>query len=113
MKISLDHIFKTLEGDDFITPKRVTKDGEVTTVEESFTFKAACINSLMNVPAQEKLSGEEKVRRATLAEDIFRADGEIDLQIDDIKLLKDLIGEMGSPLIVKQAWDILDPATKN
>ena len=113
MKINLNHVFKTLEGEDIITPKRVTKDGETKTIQESFTLKAACINSLMQVSAQDKLTGEEKVYRATLAEDIFRSDGEIDLQIDDIKLLKDLIGEMGSPLIVKQAWDILDPATKN
>jgi len=28
MKVNLNHIFKTLEGEDIITPKRVTKDGE-------------------------------------------------------------------------------------
>ena len=29
MKVNLNHVFKTLEGEDIITPKRVTKDGNV------------------------------------------------------------------------------------
>lgn len=101
MKINLDYIFKTLDG------RPLKEEGH------DFTMKKACINSLMmNVP-NERIDGMEKVRRAVLAEDIYKAEKEIDLKIDDIKMLKDLIAQFGSPLVVKQAWDILDPKTKN
>lgn len=103
MKINPNHVFKTLSGG----PIKGTNE------KEPFRLKDAAINVLTVLNDREVVEPKEKYRRAELAERIYRADGEIDLSIDDLKLLKDLIGEKGSPLIVKQAWDILDPKTKN
>ena len=101
MKIDLNYVFKTLDG----TP--------IKNEEKEFTMKSACVNALTLSVPNERISGEDKVKRAILAEDIYRAENEINLNVDDLKMIKDLIGQVGSPLIVKQAWDILDPKTKN
>ena len=101
MLIKLDHIFKLLNG-------QTIKDGV-----NDFTLKTACIGALTMTNPNERISGEEKVRRAVLAETIYKAKNEIELDLDEMKSLKDLIGQHGSPLVVKQAWDILDPKTKN
>ena len=101
MKIDLNYVFKTLDG----TPLK--------NKEKDFTMKSACINALTLSVPNERISGEEKVKRAILAEDIYRTENEINLNVDNLKMIKDLIGQIGSPLVVKQAWDVLDPKTKN
>jgi len=35
--------------------------------------------------------------------------GEIDLNLDDTKLVRDLVADLYTPLIVGQIWNILDP----
>lgn len=52
------------------------------------------------------LSGEEKVKRFILAEKIFR--GETEVSAEDVSLIKKLIGKAYNPLIVGQAWQILE-----
>ncbi len=104
MKIKLNYVFKTLDG---IAIKNQGKD---------FTFRQVCENALLIEPVNPQtgrpmklIDGNEKIRRYSLALQIHNAKSEVDLSIDDIKLLKDLIADMGSPLIVGQAWNILDP----
>lgn len=122
MKIKLNHIFKMLD-DKPVQNRKVEKDekGEDKVKMVDFTFRQACENALLIEPVNpltgrpaKPIDGSEKIRRYNLALQIHNAENEIDLPVDDIKLLKDLIAEVGSPLIVGQAWNILDPkeATK-
>lgn len=97
MKIDLNHVFATLDGEP------VLKKGN-----KPFTLKEACVQALTSM-VDERASGEEKVRRAVLAEQIYKSNGQVDFPVEDVALIKKLIGISGSPLVVKQAWDVLDP----
>lgn len=102
MKVNLDHVFKLLDG------KPIKNENA------DFTMRAACINCLtVNIKGEGRITGDEKVKRAELAARIFAAGPEIDLKKEEVKVLKELIAILGSPLVVKQSWDILDPKTKN
>lgn len=104
MKIKLDYVFKGLDE------KPIKNQGK------DFTLRQACENVLGMEKVDPKtrqpihpINGVEKNRRGGLAFQIHKAGSEIDLSSEDITLLKDLIGETGSPTIVFQAWNILDP----
>jgi hypothetical protein len=55
------------------------------------------------------LDGKEKYRRGALASKIYGCKEPIALDLEDVKLVKDLIGKIYGPRIVKEAWDLLDP----
>jgi len=108
MELNLNQVLKTLNGSDIISPpERGEKEGK------PFLMRTVCINALLEPHQDDKnLTGEKKAERYHLAMEIYKTKGKIDLSIDDIKLLKDLIAKMPSPLIVGQAFDILDPPKK-
>lgn len=82
--------------------KKPIKDGE-----KDFTLATACCNALLT-PEQGETSGEEKVKRFRLAEKVYDG-GEQELSVDDVALLKKLIGKIYPPLVVGRAFEILDP----
>jgi hypothetical protein len=96
MKVKIKQVLKNLDG----TP-RFHEGNELTL---RFVMIEALALPLTNV----QLSGLEKVRRATIATEIYKAENEIDLKIEDVAMIKDLIGIHFAPLIVKGAWEILD-----
>jgi len=108
MEINLNYAFKNLDGTEITgPPKEGEKKGEV------FFLKTACENALLGMYQDEqKLSGSEKAKRYALAMEIHKSNGKVDLSVDDLKLLKDLIAKNGGPLIVGQAYEILDPPKK-
>ena len=108
MELNLNQVLKNLDGSDIIsTPEKDEKKGK------PLLFKTVCTNALLGAHQDEKnLSGDEKAKRGHLAMQIYATKGRIDLSIDGVKLLKDLIGKNPFPLIVSQAWDILDPPKK-
>ncbi len=55
------------------------------------------------------LSGEEKVRRAALAQRIYTSKEPLALKVEDVALIKKLVGKAYAPLVVMRAWSILDP----
>lgn len=67
-------------------------------------------NALFASYRDEQPSGQDKVKRWTLALRVHKAQA-AELTADEIKLIKDLIGKGYGPLIVGQAWQILDPAS--
>ena len=132
MKIdNLDYIFQTLEGDNLLeTIKVKDEEGnimdaravkaldsgnlEVKILQEEIpvTLKKLCIRALHTLRQDEKIDGNEKERRGALARELYEAKKEIELDRDDIKLIKELIGKDGSPMIIHQAWKIIDPEKK-
>lgn len=129
MKLSkLDYVFKTLDGENITKTVRVSENGKVvngkvvailenghleverTTKEVPITFKDICVQALHGMRKEENIDGVEKERRGALAKKIFDAKKEIEIEFeDDINRLKELIGKDGSPLIVHQAYQILNP----
>jgi len=99
MKIDFSAPLKALSGEDL-------KDGKGVT----FTLGDAAVVALDAVSDEDrKLDGKEKYRRGALASRIYGAKEAIALDVDDLKLVKDLIGKIYGPRVVHEAWDLLDP----
>ncbi len=60
-----------------------------------------------SVPSEE-IDGKEKHRRGYLQERIFRAKEPLELDVEEIKLIKEMIGKAQGPRIVYQAWEMLE-----
>jgi hypothetical protein len=54
------------------------------------------------------LAAEEKVKRFRLAE-IAAKGGEREVKVEDVALIKTLIGKAFAPLVVARAYDIIEP----
>lgn len=73
------------------------------------TLKDVCVGALLaNYEEEKNLSGEEKFKRSLLAEKVYLSDGEIDVAIEDITLMKKLVGKRYSAIIVGQSFKLLE-----
>lgn len=132
MKVDMNYKFKEIDGKvvrervvdeyDDGNPKRDSQGFPLTKVGEPFTLRKACLSVLTSPPIEtdkrtnqpKEIGYEEKLKMADLAQRIYKSNSLIDLTADEIVLLKDGINKRyRSPLTVKQAYDILDPTTKN
>lgn len=81
--------------------------------ETNLTVGNMIINALNYITEEDKLSAEEKVHRAVVSQDVYRAlkkdDGSTDITQEDIVLVKKLMGELYNPLPLMRAFEILDP----
>ena len=68
------------------------------------TIKMAIINAVLS-PVEREL-GVEKVKKYELAKKVHISD-EVDLNEDEIKLIKDRIGETFPPIVVGQVYELL------
>lgn len=95
----------------FLTPLKVLNGEDIRDSKgEIFTLRDAAVVALdSNAPEDGKLEGKEKYRRGHLASRIYGAKEPIALDVDDVKLVKDLIGRSFGPRVVNEAWDLLDP----
>ena len=66
---------------------------------------------LSYVDEQNTITGNEKVRRWMLANTIRHEPKNPTLTSEDITTIKNLIAKAYSPVVVGQAWQLLDPAT--
>ena len=88
----------------------VNLDGTVIpeTDGKPMTLRSVFCNALITQKQGETLPGIDKVNRYNLATQIFSSE-EINLGVDDVKLLRDLVADGYIPLVVGQVWNILDP----
>ena len=91
-KVDLTYVFKDLNGNPMTLKNKV----EGKDVDVPMELGDICIKSLMMIESGDKVDPEEKYKRG-------------ELEPHEIDLLKRLIGEKASPVVVKQAFDILDP----
>jgi hypothetical protein len=57
------------------------------------------------------IQGTEKQKRWHLATRIWTAEEVIELSVEEVALLKNLVDKaFPSPMVVGQAWDLLDPS---
>jgi len=97
MKIDFSAVIKDLDGD-------AVKDGE----KDATLGRVACTALLASYADEQSLAAEDKVKRFRLAEVAARG-GEQEMKIDDVALVKTLIGKAFAPLIVARAYDIIEP----
>lgn len=87
-------------------------DGEPVTKEDGkteLTLKILCRNAVLNSKSSNECSGVQKMDRALLARRINDSQTTLDLNIDDLKIVKDCVGEVYNPWIMASIWDIIDP----
>lgn len=111
MKIDFDKEIVDLDGKPIKeTRQMVREDGVVVTMEtdEIRTLKSVCRFALSWTFNDEKVEGDEKFKRFSLAERIVTATGPIDVKVEEIALLKSLIGKAFGPVIVGRAYQILE-----
>jgi len=68
------------------------------------TVKMAIVNAVLS-PVEREL-GVDKVKKYELAKKIYASD-EVDLNEDEIKLIKDRVGVVFAPVIVGQIYELL------
>ena len=75
----------------------------------TLTVGQICINALMQPQAgDENEAGEEKIKRAVLAERIYKKE-DVRLTAEETALIKKRVNRgNGSPLIVRQVWEALE-----
>lgn len=101
MKINFD---QKLLGIDDITVLKVSGSSD------PLTLKKVCIKALTSLnPADVSITGDDKYQRFKLALKIEKGE---ELGVDEVSLLKKLVGQIWSPLVVGRAWDMLDPKEK-
>lgn len=99
MKINFEKVFKTFDG------QPIMKGADS---KEPITLKWVSIESLIGIYQDEKeLQGEEKLKRYKLAMKISNGNI-IEISVEEIALIKNLIGKAFGTLIVGQAWEYLE-----
>jgi len=96
MLVKVDVPLKTLDG-------QVMKDN-VDGKAVDATVKLAIVNAVLSPVQNEK--GVDKVKKYELAKRIYTSD-EVDLNEDEIKLIKERVGESYPPIVVGQIYELL------
>ena len=96
MLVKVDVPLKTLDG-------QVMKDNADGKAIDA-TVKMAIVNAILSPVEREK--GVDKVKKYELAKRVFEND-EVDLNEDEIKLIKDCVGENFAPIVVGQIYELL------
>lgn len=68
------------------------------------TVRLAIVNAVLSPVQTDK--GVDKVKKYELAKRVYASD-EVDLNEDDIKLIKERIGENFAPIVVGQIYELL------
>jgi hypothetical protein len=99
MKVPFATVLKDLDGVDL-------QNGESTV-----TLGTVAVQALLSpFPNEQDISGEEKMKRYELALRV-RQTPEEDFPVDEIAKIKTLIGKIYTPVVVGQAWKLLDGKT--
>jgi len=116
MELDLNYVFKDLNGSKIVEPNRTEPDenGKEKVVKgKELTLKIVCGNALTVPTANEKdLAVEKKLMRGDLAMTIYKEKGKVNLSAEEIVELKKVIGNFYGPLIIAQAFKVLDPPKK-
>lgn len=100
MKIDFDALMKDFQN------KVISEGGKNTTLAA-----VACTALSAQFADEANLAADEKYRRYKLGCKLADG-GAVDLSVDEIAMLKKLIGRAFSPLIVGRSFDVLDPPSQ-
>ncbi len=99
MKIDFSQKFKNLNG-------QVVTDSDS---GKEVALSDVCVGALLSIDKQDAPSGVEKLRRYNLALEIYQGKKE-SLTAEEVVLLKELIGNYFTTIIVGQAFQMLEGA---
>lgn len=119
MKTTIFEEVKKEEKDEK-TGKVLFKKGDQKPVRKDLTFSSVITNSLLTDQLEvcnscgragvtEKIPGDEKARRGWLSQTIYKAKTEIEVERNDVELIRERIGLVYPSMIVYQAWNLLPP----
>ena len=99
-----------------VTQKLLTIDGSAMKDMDSkgdavdATIKLAMVNALLApTPQGEQETGVDKIKKYELAKMIYKAEGEVDITVEDISLIKKAVEKaFPSPIIVGQVNELLE-----
>jgi len=92
----------------FISSEETPEENPVHTRKKKLLLRDVCIVALMNLISIDKdLSGKEKNKRFFLAMKLQKEDL-VDLEAEDIALLKKRIGLMCTVIVAGRAWQLLE-----
>ena len=95
MKVNFEKVLTTMDGEPL-------KDGQ-----EKLTLKSVCVNALLATISGDTPSGEEKLTRYLLANQIY-TDNEIELNSEDVSKIKKMVGMSFPTIVVGQAFQMLE-----
>lgn len=72
------------------------------------TLGFVAIEALLIDDPQARVSGSDKMKRYRLAQEISKLKEALDITVEDVALIKDLIGKKFSANIVGPAYDLID-----
>jgi len=105
-RIDVNEVLREIDGGPL---KRQDVDGKGETIETDVTLKSILVNALLHHRNEdEKTSGEQKLSRFNLAQAIQGTDGEMDIAENDVGLLKKLVNNVYTSLVVGQVFHLLD-----
>ncbi len=96
MLVKVNVSLKALDGQDM----KDVIDGKAVDA----TLKMAIVNAVLS--PVEKESGVDKVKKYELAKKVYASD-EVDLDENEIKLIKGRVGEVYQPIVVGQVYELL------
>jgi len=101
--VNLDQVLTEFDGTTPLVDETQKGEGPVPVV-----LNKVCFRALVSTYADERnVTGEDKYKRGKLAERVYNG-GVVDLEAKEIELIKELVGKAYSPIIVGQAWDMLE-----
>lgn len=98
MKVNVDVVLKNLNGESL-----KDSDGKGNVIDA--TLKLAIVNALL-APSQKQESGIDKIKKFDLAKRVFNG-SEVDLNEQDLILIKDCVNTVYPPLICGQVNEML------
>ena len=77
--------------------------------DKVITLAMICCNALMSQTEEDaKLSGEDKLKRFDLATFIYASKGFCEMKVEDVALIKTLVGKFYGPMVVGPVWKLLE-----
>ena len=100
MKVDMNQKIKNMDGS-------VAKEGD-----KEITLGVICANALLATIPNENPTGPQKYERFGLATKIHASkDGMLEISVENLAMLREMIGKGYSTLVVGQAYDLLDGKT--
>ena len=107
MIIQLKTQLHTLDGKPLTQPKQRVEEGIVVGQDEEDVILENLIKGAL-LQGNEKDTADEKVEKFELTLRISTAGDEIDLESEDIAMIKKLVGKIYAPLVVGQVFRLLE-----
>lgn len=96
----------------FSTPILDLEAKPIVAKDKPVTLGSVVIEALMaTFPDEANLPGADKVKRFSLGMAVTKG-GEQDISVDDVVLLKTLIGKAYGPLVVGRVYELIEAADK-